>query len=111
VQDCKHRPRSCDDSASRRESGPDQIFGKDRKQNGTLEIEKNLDVPEKQYIVGTAIISYLVWRHLSGPGGWWSDHIDCGTKSATYVATYIPNVNWTGVAFCPSSDAAALIAH
>jgi F-type H+-transporting ATPase subunit b len=30
VQDCKHRPQSCDDSASPRESGPDTIFGKDR---------------------------------------------------------------------------------
>jgi len=37
--------------------------------------------------------------------------IDCGTKSASYVATYMQNLDWTGVAFCPSSDAAALIAH
>ena len=29
AQDCKHRPKSCDDSASRRESRPDGIFGKD----------------------------------------------------------------------------------
>jgi hypothetical protein len=30
VQDCKHRPQSCDDSTLRRESEPDGIFGKDR---------------------------------------------------------------------------------
>ncbi len=29
VQDCKHRPQSCDDSTLRRESEPDGIFGKD----------------------------------------------------------------------------------
>src|SRR5438477_2706432 len=30
VQDRKHRSERCDDSASRRESSPDGIFGKDR---------------------------------------------------------------------------------
>jgi hypothetical protein len=30
VQDCKHRLKSCDDSAARGESGPNGIFGKDR---------------------------------------------------------------------------------
>jgi hypothetical protein len=29
VQDCKHPRKSCDDSASRGESRPDGIFGKD----------------------------------------------------------------------------------
>jgi hypothetical protein len=29
VQNCKHRPKSCDDSVSRGESETDGIFGKD----------------------------------------------------------------------------------
>jgi hypothetical protein len=33
VQDCKHRPKSCDDSAARDESRPDRIFGKDSQKN------------------------------------------------------------------------------
>jgi len=36
VQDCKHRRKSCDDSASRGESKPDGIFGKDTSQQSLL---------------------------------------------------------------------------
>ena len=63
-----------------------------RKQNGALEIEKNLGVPEKQYIVGNC--KYLLVN-----------------LAVTYVDTYIQNVNWAGVVASPSSDAAGLIAH
>jgi hypothetical protein len=36
VQNCEHRQGSCDDSASRRESKPDGIFGKDTTQRGLI---------------------------------------------------------------------------
>jgi hypothetical protein len=67
-------------------------------QNGTARVqEKNWGMPEKQCLVGN--LDFLLFGLVTfGGAEVCSGHIDCGTKSATYVDVYMQNVNRTGVA-------------